>query len=264
MNRLTTFVKEFPNGRQALAVRTGVEVTPVAVAEALELPTASGVLLLSGGAGLMPDEALDRLSAPFQAVGEALAQEETTVIDGGTQAGVMALMGAALDKSGRTAPYIGVLPAQAEVEPGGPRGEDVLEPHHSHFVLLGSDQWGAESKLMSDLATHLAGGAPSLVLLASGGEIALQDIEWNVRQGREIVVLAGSGRLADEIARAVRETGDHGSAGLGRLLRCLFEPNERQQRIAAIAREGRITLFDLSASPAELAELIRQRLTRRE
>jgi hypothetical protein len=175
MNRLTTLVKEFPNGRQALAVRAGVEVTPVAVADALELPAASGALVLSGGAGLMPDEALDRLTAPLEAVGEVLAQDHATVIDGGTQVGVMALMGMALARAGRTAPYIGVLPARAEVEPGGPRGEDVLEPHHSHFVLIESDQWGAESKLMSDLATPLAGGAPSLVLLASGGEIALQD-----------------------------------------------------------------------------------------
>jgi hypothetical protein len=266
MNRLTTFVKEFPNGRQALAARAGVEVTPAAVAEALELSAASSVLLLSGGAGLMPDEALDRLSAPFEAIGEVLAQEHATVIDGGTRAGVMALMGAALARTGRTAPYIGVLPAQAEVEPGGLRGEDILEPHHSHFVLLESDQWGAESKLMSDLATHLAGGAPSLALLVNGGEIALQDVEWNVGQGREIVVLAGSGRLADEIAQAVRETGDHGSAlaGLRRFLGRLFKPNQRQRRIAAIAREGHITLFDLSGSPAELAKLIRQRLTRRE
>jgi hypothetical protein len=266
MSRLTTFAKEFPDGQQALAVRAGVEVTPAGVAEALELPAASGALVLSGGAGLMPDEALDRLSAPFEAVGEVLAQEHATVIDGGTQAGVMALMGMALAKAGRTAPYIGVLPAQAEVEPGGPRGEDVLEPHHSHFVLLESDQWGAESQLMSGLATHLAGGAPSLALLASGGEIALQDAEWNVRQAREIVVLAGSGRLADEIAQAVRETGDHESAlaGLRRLSQRLFKPSERQRRITAIAREGHITLFDLSGSPAELAELIRQRLTRRD
>ena len=266
MNHLTAFVKDLPDGRQALAVRVDSEVSAAAVAEALELPAARGVLLLSGGAGLMPNRALDHLSASFRAIGEVLAQEEVTVIDGGTQAGVMTLMGEALARAGRTAPHIGVLPAQAEVEPGGPRGEDTLEPHHSHFVLLDSDQWGAESQLMSDLASYLAGQASSLVLLASGGDVALLDTECNVRQGREIVVLAGSGRLADEITDAVRDgeraIGDREAEATG--LHSSFEPSERQQRVAAVAREGHMTLFDLSEPPAELATLIRQRLTRRE
>ena len=238
-----TFVKEFPHGQQAVALRTGVEADPASIAEALGLPVSSAVLLLSGGAGLMSKKMLNRLRALFAAVAEVLAQEQVVVIDGGTQSGVMALMGEALAKAGRTAPYIGILPAHAEIKPGGPRGEETLEPHHSHFVLVESDQWGSESKTMCDLATYLAAEAPSLVLLVNGGEIALQDVEWNVRQGREIVVIAGSGRLADEIAKAVR---------------C---PNRRtRDRIAAVAREGRVTLFDLSASPAELVALLKHKL----
>ena len=245
-----TFVKEFPGGHQAIALRTGVEVAPAAVAEALELPLASSVLLLSGGAGGMSREELDRLANLFAAIGAFLAQENVTVIDGGTQSGVMALMGEALTRAGRTAPYIGLLPAHAQAGPGGLRGEDTLGPHHSHFVLLESDEWGSESKLMSDLATHLAAQAPSLVLLANGGEVALQDIEWNVREGREIIVLDGSGRLADEIAAAVRQ----------RERKTPFMRDKKKKRVAALARQGRMTLFDLSAPPAELIKLLRRRL----
>jgi len=247
MSHLTTFVKEFPNGRQAVAIRTGVEADSASIAEVLGLPVSSAMLLLSGGAGLMSKKILNRLSALFAAVAEALAQEQVIVIDGGTEFGVMALMGEALAKAGRTAPYIGVLPAHAEIKPGGPRGEETLEPHHSHFVLIESEEWGSESKIMCDLATYLSAQAPSLVLLVNGGEIALQDIEWNVRQGREIVVLVGSGRLADEIAEAVRQPG-----------------RRMRDRIAAVAQEGRLTLFDLSASPTELVELLRHRLIRRD
>jgi hypothetical protein len=243
MNHLTTFVKEFPNGHLAVAVRTDAEVDPAAVAEVLKLSTSSGVLLLSGGASLMSEEVLDRLSPLFTAVGETLAQEQITVIDGGTQAGVMALMGEALAKAGRTAPYIGVLPAHAEVEPGGPHGEDILEPHHSHFVLIESDEWGSESRVMCDLATHLADQAPSLVLLVNGGEIALQDIEWNVQQGREIIVLAGSGRLADEIAEVVRQP-----------------EHKTRDRIAAIVQKGRLTLFEINQTPSALADLVVQKI----
>lgn len=238
-----SFVKEFPNGHQAVAVWAGVETDPAFIAEALGLPVSSAVLLLSGGAGLMSRKIFNRLSALFAAVAKVLAREQIIVIDGGTQFGVMALMGEALVKAGRTAPYIGVLPAHAEVRPGGPRGEEALEPHHSHFVLIESDEWGSESKTMCELATYLAAEAPSLVLLANGGEIALQDIEWNIRQRREIVVVAGSGRLADEIAQAVRR------------------PRRRtRDRIAAVAREGRLTLFDVGQTPAALADLVARRI----
>ena len=96
----SAFVEELPNGRQAVALRTGVDADPASIAEALELPTSSAVLLLSGGAGLMSRKVLNRVSALFAAVAQALAEERITVIDGGTQAGVMALMGEALAKAG--------------------------------------------------------------------------------------------------------------------------------------------------------------------
>ena len=237
------FVKEFANGNQAIAIRTSTEIDPALITQALELPVSSKVLLLIGGAGLMSEELVNRLSSIFAVVGETLVQEQAIVIDGGTQAGVMAMMGEALAKAGRTVPYIGVLPAHAEVEPGGPRAEDLLEPHHSHFVLIENDEWGSEIKTMSNLATYLSARASLLVLLANGGEVALQDVEWSIQQGCEIVILVGSGRLADEIAEAVRQ------------------PERRKRdRIAAVAREGCLTLFDLSASPAELVKLLKLRL----
>jgi hypothetical protein len=56
-------------------------------------------------------------------------------------------------------------------------------------------------------------------------------------------VIRGSGRLADEIATAVREDAAPSS-------------NE----IAVIVRDGRIILFDIAEGPAALAALIRRRL----
>jgi hypothetical protein len=148
-------------------------------------------------------------------------------------------MGEALADAGRTTPHIGIVPARAEVEPGGPLGEEILEPHHSHFVLIESDEWGAESKTMSDLATTLSAGAPSLALLVNGGEVALEDIEWNVLHGRQVVVLAGSGRVADEIAQKVHEP-----------------EHEARDRVKDVVERGRITVFDSTAPPAELGRLL--------
>ncbi len=57
---------------------------------------------------------------------------------------------------------------------------------------------------MYRLAQTLAAHAPSIAVLINGGEIARREVAWNVQHGREIIALAGSGRLADELARAVR------------------------------------------------------------
>ena len=240
----TKFVKELSNGRQALAVRTGVDPDPATIAQALDLPTPVRVLLLSGGAGGMSEELLERLRPVFEAVAQVAVQTNTTVIDGGTESGVMKLMGEALAKAGRTAPQIGLLPAQAEAGPGGLAGEDILEPHHSHFVLIESDQWGIESKTMSDLASYLSAGAPSVALLVNGGDIALDDIEWCVRHGHPILVLGGSGRVADEIADAVHQAG-----------------GEPRERVRNLIEQGDITVLDLGATATELGEALKEMLT---
>ena len=54
------FVKQLPGGTRAVALRTGVEPDPAVVAKALQLPTPVSVLLLSGGAGGMSQELLER------------------------------------------------------------------------------------------------------------------------------------------------------------------------------------------------------------
>jgi hypothetical protein len=50
-------------------------------------------------------------------------------------------------------------------------------------------------------------------VLANGGAISGEDVERSLTRGRPVVVLAGSGRLADDIARpSANEQSDDGSA----------------------------------------------------
>ncbi len=239
----TPFTITFPDGITARAVRASPDDDPAAVVKTLELPAASGLLMLSGGADQMSNATFEQLAAAFGPVGAALAQAGVTVIDGGTDSGVMALMGRALARGGRTAPYIGVVPAHAEVKPGGPHGEDMLEPHHSHFVLVESGEWGGETRLMYGLAAYFSAHAPSISILANGGGIALKEAEWNVEQRREIIFLSGSGRLADEVTSGVHR------------------PDTAQRRIAKLVRYDRVTLFDLAQPPEKLVDLIMRRLS---
>jgi len=229
--------------QSVLGIRPDANFDPAELAAALQLPMPKRLFMLSGGAGEMAPTAYQQLKSLFQRVGEVLVEAQTTVIDGGTQFGAVALLGDALAQAGQSAPYIGVLPAYAEVGQNGLRGEDVLEHHHSHFVLVESDEWGEEVQIMYGLADYFSRRAASVAMLVNGGGISLQEVEWNVKQGREIIVIAGSGRLADEIATAVR----HPQAAA-------------RDRIAAVVQAGKLTLFDLSESLENLAKLLRQRL----
>jgi hypothetical protein len=129
------------------------------------------------------------------------------VVDGGTDAGVMHLIGRARSSAGATFPLVGVAAAQLVSFPGNrPASDDAwsLDAHHSHFVLVPGAEWGAESTWITRVASDLAAGSPSVTLLVNGGEIAYTDAEHSLDAGRPVLAIAGSGRTADQVASAVR------------------------------------------------------------
>lgn len=79
-----------------------------------------------------------------------------------------------------------------------------LEPHHTLIVLVPGRAWGDESPWIAHMAGVIAAGSPSVTLLANGGEIAFNDVCNSFEQRRPVVVLAGTGRIADTIAAARR------------------------------------------------------------
>ena len=205
--------------------------------------------MLNGGTEDLAPELTVRLR-PL--LGDGLArvanEERLTVVTGGTDAGIFRLFGEGLGDRG-AAPCIGVAPAGlvswAETTAGGETAGDnrvPLEPHHTHFVLVEDGRWGGETEAMLSLVDALSARAPALVVLANGGSVSRREVLGHVRSGREVVVLAGSGRLADEITDVV--TG-----------RAAANDSE----LAEIAA-GRITVFDLRAPASALAELVRARL----
>lgn len=244
MNPPITFVKRFSNGLEALAVRADPDANPAEIVKALDLPKTTRLLILSGGADQMSPEQVFRLKDLFAVIGRMLVQYGVTVIDGGTESGVMKLMGQALGRAGSNKiSHIGVVPANVKIGTGDLQAEDVLEPHHSDFILVESDEWGGETEQMYKLAAHLSVEIPSVALLVNGGEIALREVELNVQQGREIIVITGSGRLADEIADAIRSP-----------------EQEARPKIKAIMQYGQFNLFDMKESPEKLVDLLREKL----
>lgn len=172
-------------------------------------------LVVVGGAdGLGPGQ-LDRLRPVFaNALLPIVAAADGAIVDGGTDSGVMRLMGEAASRLSGRVPLVGVAAAATVAWPGDPTpgGKADLEPHHDHFVLVPGESWGDESEWLSLVATALAGPCPSVTVLLNGGETAWRDVEASVASGRPVIVLDGSGRAADEIAAALRsvQRGDRG------------------------------------------------------
>jgi hypothetical protein len=231
----------FPAGNEARAVCSARGNRGARLSAALQIPPPAGLLLLHGGAA--PLTALEKaaLRPHFQAVARFAAAHALALIDGGTAAGVMELMGEAWAITAGSQPLIGVCPAARVSWPGGPESPDQrapLEPHHTHFILTPGTRWGDETRTMLALSAALAGSRPSAALIVNGGPIAWQEVRGNVRQQRPLVVFAGSGRLADQIAEATKNAASS------------------SQRIAALVQKARLTLIDQTASPQSLQKTL--------
>ena len=162
------------------------------------------VLVCVGGAGGMAPD-IEHAVADFLRRHLVPAVEEwgAVVVDGGTDSGVMRSLGMARADAGAAFQLVGVV-ARGTVsglaDASGEADTAELEPHHTHVVLVPGDDWGDESPWISAVADAIAGSSDSVTLLVNGGEIALNDADLSLTEGRPLLVLAGSGRAADDIA----------------------------------------------------------------
>jgi hypothetical protein len=164
------------------------------------------VLVSIGGAGGMDPEYLPALSRFLTGqLVPALDRWGVTVVDGGTDSGVMRAMGRARHDVGGRFPLVGVAAAGTVTVNGG--AGTPVEPHHSHLVLVPGDSWGDESPWLSRVASVLSGPAASATLLVDGGEISYDDADRSLSAGRPLLVVEGTGRTADVIAAAARGVG---------------------------------------------------------
>lgn len=164
------------------------------------------VLVMVGGASGMDLDGPSQLGILVGRLVSALDRWGVAVIDGGTDAGVMRLMGRARRAAGASFPLIGVAARGTVALPGtgAVSAPDAVAPeeHHSHLILVPGERWGDESRWLSSTATAVAAGKPSVTLLANGGAISVSDALTSLDAGRAVIVLAGTGRVADAVAGA--------------------------------------------------------------
>ena len=166
------------------------------------------VIVLIGGE--VDAQQADVTRRAIETISRTAEDLHAVVICGGTDMGVMAEIGQIRSRKGYKFPLIGVAPEQLVTWPGGPRSTKFLwwgykrwqlEPHYSHFILVPGSHFGDESPWIVETATALSKDQQSVTILINGGEVSRKDIELSLENGRPVIALSRTGRLADELAR---------------------------------------------------------------
>ena len=220
----------------------------------LQVSSPQKVIILSGGAKFFNENYRNHLTPLFtDGIVKAAVEQQALIIDGGTLSGVMALMGLSVSHYKRQVNLLGVAPLNQVTYPGkevfhhslkfnADASHDniaMLEPNHTHFVLVEADDWGDETDTLINLAKEISINKKPVLVLVNGGLIAKKEVYEAVLQGWSIVIIAGSGRLADEIIEA-------------RIKPCkTYDP-----QLELIVDDGDIHIFSNKGTPKQLRELI--------
>jgi hypothetical protein len=165
------------------------------------------IVLIGGGIDEQQAEATRRVIQTIAGVAEDL---HALVICGGTDMGVMSEIGKIRWRNRYKFPLVGVAPEELVTWTNGPHSAKFLwwgekrwqlEPHYSHFILVPGSQFGAESPWIMDTAASLSKDNQSVTILINGGEVSRKDIQLSLENGRPVIALSRTGRLADELAR---------------------------------------------------------------
>jgi len=237
----------FDNGNRAIVVTAPGDGGTKAILDALGIPSPRAVILLFGGAAGLDDSRKAHLATLFaDGVTPVAADLGALIIDGGTQSGVMAMMGEAVAARPGTCRLLGIAPKGKVTHPeisgasivsdGAP-----LERNHSHFVLVESNEWGGETPKMLELAR--AFNATIVAILVNGGTIAADEALQSVRNGWKLLVVEGSGRFADELSAAIRDSQSAKSA-----------------KVIEITRTDRVALFRIDDGVEKFRDQLRRML----
>lgn len=209
---------------------------------ALNIRTGRPVVVVAGGAAGMTPEHSARVAEMAEHLLRAVERRDGALVDGGTDSGIMRVIGRTRHSTGATAPLIGVAAEGTVVLPGKPAAPDAadLDPHHTHVILVPGSRWGDESPWLSLVASAIADGHSSATVVFNGGQVTYDDIEHSLEAGRPVIILAGSGRTADAIAAAA--DGD--------------APNPRAAQIAASPDTLIVPLHDLRAFDSALGSVL--------
>ena len=197
-----------------------------------KLPRPAIIISVTGGAQALT------LPAPLQeAFNKGLVSAATSahawVITGGTDTGVMHLVGKAMHDAGveGKVPLLGIS-AHGAVnnrdkfdslkfghavyqDPRKPSVDGApISPHHSHFLFIDSgreqrEAWGSEIVVRAEIEQYMmkSRAVPMVLLVVQGGPGTLATVLANAKLGCPVVLLSNSGGAASAVSRFVQDGG---------------------------------------------------------
>ncbi|MEO8273753.1 MAG: hypothetical protein ABI620_06780 [Chloroflexota bacterium] len=194
-------------------------------------PVGGKALILIGGADGTEPERAAALLGFFSGVARYCDRTGTAVVDGGTDSGVMRLMGEARAAAARARTaaddaraaaagratlqtgagafrLIGVAPAGAFERPSKSGDAITLARHHSLILRVPGAWFGDETRWLFAAADHLGGGSAATIVV-NGGALTLDEAHQRLASGHTVIAVEGSGRAADALAgdAALRSSG---------------------------------------------------------
>lgn len=173
----------------------------------LDLRCGRPVIVLIGG--FIPEENAKATQKAVESIAAFAEAHNILIICGGTVVGIMGSIGSTRLAHGYQFPLLGITLKNLASWPKGPRSSRflwwgrerwALSTGYSHFMLVPGDRFGEDSPWLADAATSLSQDSRSVTVLANGGSVARKDINLSLECGRPVIALAGTGRLADEMA----------------------------------------------------------------
>ncbi len=236
----------FPNEHSAQLIKVSADTTPEQAAFKLPLTTPRSVIMVSGDTQGLAESAQQRLIQLFsRGLAKTAINLNAVIMDNGKTSDLAALIGQSVADRGHKSPLIGVA---ASIKVNYPGQENIqeetiaLEPNHTHFVLL--DNAKQEMKFRYRLGKAIAHQKAAMMILVSGEEDSRSEVLQAVRLGWPIIIITGTGKLADEIAELSQNTPD-------------FIP---EPELAEIIADGKIIRFSIEGDIKELDRLIYRQL----
>jgi hypothetical protein len=202
----------FENGGKAQVLHVKQTLEPKGVLDALDIPPAQAAIIVAGGATPFPPRLKNRLTDLFsRGIAQAALECEAILLDEGTNSGVSELVGQGVADRGRKTALVGVLSEPDTTSPEGSAADVArgLDANHTHFVRLAPGKQAGAGGLLCGLAETAAANKDWVLTVLVGGEpqgTAMDLALETVRRKWPLVVIEGSGSLADQIARLKNAT----------------------------------------------------------
>jgi hypothetical protein len=182
------------NKNKAIVIKSSINDSAENIINTLDLSiNPKSVILVLGGASRSLDTSTNSVSILYPAIDNILqyaSDNDAIIIDGGTKSGIMEIVGQRTSEleQNKKPVLLGVVPAGliSLSKSTGEVNKDVdvedndkvlLDPNHSHFVLVEGNRWGDETSKLFEIATAFANNddISVVVFLAGGGEIKKRD-----------------------------------------------------------------------------------------